>query len=387
MSHRNSASIVSVLITLVLVMVILISACSSLPAATSTPASTETVSTKTPAVSAANQPVIKLTASCYLPPTHLLTSMMEDMMKEIESQSNGRLQITFASNGSILNGPDTAEGIEKGLADIGLSNIGYSPGRFPVSEALDLPIGYPSSWVASNVALDYLNKYNPAEWSNFKLLLVNGGAVACLSMAKSPVRKLEDLADKNVRGTGEIAEALKALGANPSDIAMTDVYEAMSRGTIDGVLVCAETLSSFKLADVTRYTTYVPSIGNSYLFYIAMNRVKWDSLGVELQKVILDVFAKYQPLSAIGWNIINAQGFQTAVSQGAEYITLSDEEAARWKAAVQTVVDGYISKMAGKGFSEQETNEHLVYLKDRLSNWSQQAIAQKIPSEAFIPAK
>jgi TRAP-type transport system periplasmic protein len=387
MLHCKLIRFIPVLIALVLVIALLVSACSSSPASTLTPVATETASTKPPSTSAVDLPAIKLTASCYLPPAHMLSGMMGDMMKEIESQSNGRLQINYSSGGSILTGPKTADGVEQGLADIGLSHIGYTPGRFPVTEALDLPVGYSSSWVASNVALDYLAKYNPAEWSKLKLLLVNGGTTASINMAKSPVRKLEDLAGKTMRGAGEVADALKALGATPRDMPMSDVYEAMSKGTIDGLLVGAESLKSFKLADVTKYTTYVPSIGNSYLFYIAMNRAKWDSLSADIQKIILDVFAKYQPLSAVGWNNINVLGFQTAVSQGAEYITLSDVEAARWKAAVQPVLDGYITKMVGRGFSEQETKDHLAYLKDRLAYWTQQAAVQNIPSEAFTPSK
>lgn len=43
-----------------------------------------------------------------------------------------------------------------------------------------------------------------------------------------------------MRGAGEVADALAALGATPRDIPMTDVYEAMSKGTIDGLLVGAE---------------------------------------------------------------------------------------------------------------------------------------------------
>ena len=224
----------------------------------------------------------------------MLSGMMGDMMKEIQDKSNGRLQISYAAGGSILTGPKTADGIEQGLADIGLSHIGYTPGRFPVTEGLDLPVGYSSSWVATNVAMDYLAKFKPKEWDNFQILLANGGTTASVNMAKTPVRVLADFKGKTMRGAGEVADALAALGATPRDMPMTDVYEGMSKGTIDGLLVGAESLKSFKLADVTKYTTYAPSIGNSYLFYIAMNKKKWDSLGPDLQKIFNDVSAKYQ---------------------------------------------------------------------------------------------
>ena len=331
-----------------------------------------------------NEPVIRLTASCYLPPAHMLSAMMGDMMEEIQTLSNGRVEITYAAGGSILTAPKTADGLEQGLADIGLSHIGYTPGRFPVTEALDLPMGYSSSWVGTNVAKDFLEKYKPEEWNNFHLMLINGGTTAAINMAKSPVRNMDDLKGKSMRGAGEVADALKALGATPRDIPMTEVYEAMSKGTIDGLLVGAESLKSFKLADVTKYTTYVPSVGNQYLFYIAMNKGKWDSLPPDLQQIFTDVSAKYQAESEVGWNRINVEGFQTAIDQGAEFITLTDEEAARWKAAVQPVIDNYITKMVGQGLPEQQVKDQIAFIKERIAYWDQQQIDQNIPSEADI---
>jgi TRAP-type transport system periplasmic protein len=216
------------------------------------------------------------------------------------------------------------------------------------------------------------------------LLLVDGGTTAAVNMAKKPVRKLEDLKGMTMRGAGEVADALTALGATPRDMPMSDVYEAMSKGTIDGLLVGAESLKSFKLADVTKYTTFAPSVGNQYLFYIAMSKSKWNSLPADLQKIFTDVAAKYQPQSAVGWNTINVDGFKLAISQGAEFITLSADEAARWKTAVQPVMDNYVKKMVSNGFTEQQAKDQISFIKDRITYWTQQQTAQNIPSEADI---
>jgi TRAP-type transport system periplasmic protein len=374
------------LVVSLLIVLAILSACSSSPASTTTqtsaPATQTTQATQT--TPTANQPVIKLTASSYLPPAHMMSAMMGDMLKEIQTLSNGRLEITYAAGGSILTAAKTADGLEQGLADIGLSHIGYNPGRFPVTEAVDLPIGYPSSWVGTKVALDYIAKYQPKEWDNFHLLILNGGTTAAINMAKKPVRTMDDLKGMTMRGAGEVADALKALGATPRDMPMSEVYEGMSKGTIDGLLVGAESLKSFKLADVTKYTTFVPSVGNQYLFYIAMNGTKWKSMPADLQKIFNDVCAKYQESSAVGWNNINVVGFQTAITQGAEFITLSSDEAARWKTAVQPVMDNYVTKMVGKGFDEKTAKEQVAFIKERVAYWTEQQKVQNIPSEADI---
>ncbi|MBP1706572.1 MAG: C4-dicarboxylate transporter substrate-binding protein [Chloroflexi bacterium] len=385
MRHNRLTYAILTTVSLVLVLAFLVACSGSTPAPTSAPPTAKPPATTQAPPPTSSPPAaagaIKLTASCYLPPAHFLSSMMGDMMKEIQTLSSGKVEITYAAGGSILTGPKTADGIEQGLADIGLSHIGYTPGRFPVTEGVDLPVGYSSSWVGTNVALDYLAKFQPKEWDKFHILLADGGTTASVNMAKSAIRKLEDFKGKTMRGAGEVADALTALGATPRDIPMSEVYEAMSKGTIDGLLVGAESLKSFKLADVTKYTTYAPSIGNQYLFYIAMNGNKWKGLTPDLQKIFTDVAAKYQPQSALKWNEVNVLGFQQAISQGAEYITLPPDEAARWKTAVQPVMDNYVKKMVGKGFTEQQAKDMIAFIKDRMAYWDQQAIAQNIPSE------
>ena len=52
-------------------------------------------------------------------------------------------------------------GVTTGIADIGFSHIGYTRGRFPVTETLDVPNGYPSGYIATQVSNDFYEKYNP----------------------------------------------------------------------------------------------------------------------------------------------------------------------------------------------------------------------------------
>ncbi|MDT3698845.1 MAG: TRAP transporter substrate-binding protein [Thermincola sp.] len=372
---RFMTLVISIVITLAL-----FSGCSN-----STPPATEQKNSGQDApAQETKQEVIKLTASNFLPPAHLLSKMMGDMLKEVEAQSNGRLQITFVPGGSLLTAPKVADGVEQGLADIGFSHIGYNPGRFPVTEALDLPLGYSSSWIGTNVGVDFLDKYKPKEWDDFKLLQITGGTTFAIHTAKTPIKKLEDLKGKALRGAGEVADALNALGATARDIPMSEVYEGMSKGNIEGALLSAETLKSFKLADVAKYSTIAPSIGNQYIFYMIMNKSKWESLPSDLQKIFSDVGAKYQAEAALAWNKVNLAAFENASTKGIEFIRLSDDEAARWKTAVQPVIDNYITKMAGRGFSEQETKDQIAYIKERVAYWEQQQAAQNIPPETYI---
>src|SRR5512137_53782 len=113
MRHNRLTYAIVTLISLVLILAFLGACSGSTPAPTSAPPTA-----KPPATTQAPPPTsappaaagaIKLTASCYLPPAHFLSSMMGDMMKEIQTLSNGKVEITYAAGGSILTGPKTAD--------------------------------------------------------------------------------------------------------------------------------------------------------------------------------------------------------------------------------------------------------------------------------------
>lgn len=66
----------------------------------------------------------------------------------------GKVKVTYYSGGTLLKGPKIFGGIVDGIADMGGSVLGYSRGVFPSMEAIDLPLGYPSGVVATNVIKD-----------------------------------------------------------------------------------------------------------------------------------------------------------------------------------------------------------------------------------------
>ena len=319
------------------------------------------------------QQVIKLTSSNYLPIAHQFTPLQENWGKEIMARSKGRVEITYYSGGSLVKAPQTPDSIEQGIADIAFAHIGYNRGRFPVSEVLDLPMGYPTGWVGSHVATDFMNKYKPAEWDKMHLLLVNAGTTAGLMMRNTKVTKLEDLKGKTLRGAGEVGEAITALGATARDVPMAEMYDSVSKGVVDGTLVGIETLKAFKMADVCKYTTFAWQVGNMYTFYLAMNKAKWDSLPKDIQKIFTDVSNEYAEKYAETWNQIDIDGIKYSLSiPGNEVFTLSEAEGKRFKDAAQPVITKYVDNMVAKGYKKTDVQGWIDYIKSRIEYWRAQ---------------
>jgi len=90
----------------------------------------------------ANAATIELTYATHMPVQHAQTIVAFDWVKEIEKRTQGKVKIKTFPGGSLVTAPQLYDGVLKGISDIGMSCFAYTRGRFPVMEALDLPLGY-----------------------------------------------------------------------------------------------------------------------------------------------------------------------------------------------------------------------------------------------------
>jgi len=142
-----------------------------------------------------------LTYSIFFPATHAQAQAGESWAKEIEKRTGGKVKINIFAGGSLTPAPQVYDGVVKGISDIGMSCFAYTPGRFPLIEALDLPMGYPTGMVATKVANDFAKKMNPPELNDVKLLYIHAHGPGLLHTQK-PVTKLADLQGMKIRSTG-----------------------------------------------------------------------------------------------------------------------------------------------------------------------------------------
>ena len=82
---------------------------------------------------------INIKLSYWVPPSHLLTPGYKEWADEVTKLSNGSITVTLFPSSQLGSGPDHYDMVKRGVADFGLINPGYTPGRFPVIGVADLP--------------------------------------------------------------------------------------------------------------------------------------------------------------------------------------------------------------------------------------------------------
>jgi TRAP-type C4-dicarboxylate transport system substrate-binding protein len=299
---------------------------------------------------------IELTFSNFFPAPHKNSVLIEEYAKAIGEKTGGKVKVTLFHGGTLTPAAQVYDGVTKSLSDMGMSSLGYTRGRFPLTEIIDLPLGYKSGLAATKVANAYLAKFQPKELTDTQVMFLHAHGPGVLH-TKKPVANLADLKGTKVSCTGLSAKIVEKLGAVPVAAPMPERYDSISKGVSDGGMFPVEALKGWKLAEVVKSTTL--NFGSAYTtaFFVTMNKDKWASLSPEIQKVFNEVNAEYIVKFGEVWDAIDKEGSEFAKTQGVTTIALTPEEDAKWSEAVKPILAEYTDNMAKKSLPGAEALE------------------------------
>jgi TRAP-type C4-dicarboxylate transport system substrate-binding protein len=305
-----------------------------------------------PAPSAAE---MTLTYSNFFPPTHVQSQLAESWCKEVEKRTEGRIKVQYFAGQTLTKAKQTYDSVVDGIADVGLSVLAYTQGRFPVMSAIDLPFGYPSGVVATAVANDLYNELKPKEFEDTQVMYFHAHGPGFVHTREKAVRKLEDMKGLKIRSTGMSADVVKALGGTPVPMPMPDAYQSLQKGVVDGSAYPMETNKGWKMAEVVDYATIAYPAAYTTNFFVVMNKNKWDSIDPKDQKIIEEINKEWAKKTGEAWDSSDAEGKEYFLAQkGNEIIELDDAESARWGEAVAPLIEEYTKKISEQGADGQK---------------------------------
>jgi len=290
---------------------------------------------------------ITLTYSIFFPPSHGQSEAGTEWAREIEKRSNGRIKINVFPGGTLTKANECYDGVVKGISDIGMSCFAYTRGRFPIMEALDLPLGYPNGKTATYTANAFYQKMKPRELDDVKVLYLHAHGPGLLHTTK-PVRSLGDLRGMKIRSTGLSAKIVEALGATAVAMSQGETYEALQKGVVEGTFTPIETLKGWRQGEVIRYTTDCPQIGYTTSMFVVMNRNKWEALPQDIKDVFSSVSAEWINIHADTWDRLDVEGREYSLGLKNEIIRLSESSTPEWVKAVEPIIDAYIKDTNAK---------------------------------------
>lgn len=300
-----------------------------------------------------------LTYSNFFPPTHIQSQLAEQWIKEVENRTNGEISINYFPASTLTKAPQTYDGVVQGIADIGMTVLAYSRGRFPVAAAIDLPMGYSSGVQATNIANGVLEKFDPEEFKDTELMFLHAHGPGLLHTRDKAVHSLDDLKGLKIRSTGTSGRLVAALGASPVGKSMGETYQMLQKGVVDGSMHPMETNKGWKVGEVVSYMTQNFSTAYTTTFAVFMNKSKWNSLTADQQKTIQEINAEFALKHGQAWDESDEEGLAFFTSKGGEVISQSDAQAKKWADQAASVVDEYLKSAAEKGIDGKAVVDYI----------------------------
>jgi len=297
---------------------------------------------------------IELTYSTHMPAPHAVTLMSVGWGKEVEKRTNGRVKVTVFAGGTMLAADKAYDGVTKGIADIGVAVLGFTRGRFPLTEAIDLPLGYRNAFDSTRLLNAYLKRFKPKEFDEVNILYAHAHGPGVLHSSKKAVATFDDLRGLKVRCTGLSAKIVGALGGAPVAMPVGDTYDALSRGVVDASLAPFEALEGWRWAEVVKYSTESPAFGYTSAFVVVMNKKKWDALPPDIRTIIQQVSDGWGEKDASNWFTIEKSGKDFGVKHGVKVIAFSKEDNEKAMKAVKPLLDEYVQNMKKAGLPGEE---------------------------------
>lgn len=281
---------------------------------------------------------------------------IEPWAKKVEEDSNGRIKIEiypFMQLGGAA--PEQYDLVRDGAIDGGWIIPGYTPGRFPEIEALELPFTTTKSGEQASIAAwRFTEKYLLDDVSDVHVLTTHMHGPGLVHKTGAPIEAVEDFAGLKLRGPSRPATLLlEKLGATPVGMPVPAFPEALSKGVVDGGVITWEMSPSLKLDELTDSHTNVAGDMALYnLFFIwAMNKDSYEAMPDDLKAVIDANSGEF----AAAWagrahDIGDVDGRALMEDSGNEIAEISADVTAEMRALGDEVTAEWITDMNAKGF-------------------------------------
>ncbi|AFJ48565.1 TRAP transporter substrate-binding protein [Shimwellia blattae] len=157
-------------------------------------------------------------------------------------------------------------------------------------------------------------------------------------ITKAPLAKAEDLNGMKIRvqASPVSLDTLKAMGANPVAMGVSEVFSGMQTGVVDGTENNPPTYVAHNYLPVAKNYTWSKHFIIPELFLFS--KVKWDKLKKEDQELIIKLAKEAQAEQRELWQIYNAKSLETMKANG---VNFQDVDIKYYYTATQSVRDKY----------------------------------------------
>jgi TRAP-type C4-dicarboxylate transport system substrate-binding protein len=294
---------------------------------------------------------IELKLAYFVGDQHAMLQWLVKWGNNLERDSSGRITVKRFPGSQMGPVQQHYDFVRTGQADVAWFLHGATPGRFPLTEIVQVPYLVGSAEIGTKVLNDpeLRSKYLDAEHRGVKVLLLLTHQPGNVHTTKKPIRTVEDMKGLRLRfASPTIRDFVSALGGTPVGVLPTEQVEQLQKGTIDGVFIDYGGAGiAFKMGGILKYSTEMYSYVSS--FGVAMNPDFWNKLPPDLQALVTKSMTDVEKEVGEAWDRLDIPGKKALIDGGAEAIRLAPEENAKFRTIGATVAEVKVNELESKG--------------------------------------
>lgn len=272
---------------------------------------------------------------------------LERFKEIVEEKTNGEIVVELYHSGQLGDDRTMIEALQLGSQEITVPSTAVIANFVPEFSVFDIPFLFPNEQVADavlggEVGESLLDKLAPQNlvglgyWENgFRDLTNSKRAVATIEDFKGlKIRTMEN----NLH-----LEAFRALGANPTPMAFTELFAAMQQGTVDGQENPYATIYLQKFFEVQSHVSDTHHIYSPWAFLVS--KPFFDGLTPEQQEIVTEAayeagaFQRQMNRDAAAEYLANLQ------AEGMTFTEITPEARQEMVDAVKPVVDQFADQI------------------------------------------
>tara|TARA_B100000900_G_C20539152_1_gene699665 strand:- start:237 stop:1220 length:984 start_codon:yes stop_codon:yes gene_type:complete len=293
------------------------------------------------AISSAASAATEMRCSHQLPPQHHIAQVIDKWAEEVKKESGGDLDVQIFGANSLVGARENITSTAKGDIECAFS-VNFQWGKtLPIMNVTVAPFAFGDidiwrKWPTSEAAGFLSEKLRDKGVQNVVWLFTTN--VSVFTSNGGFLVKPEDFKGVKIRGLEPSFNAsLEALGAAPSSMSGSKVYQALATNVIDAGLTDVSAAVSRKYFEVQDHFTVVPVI--SVYFHGYVNPTWYDSLS-EKNRAALDRAGKTAAALAIDASIAaSADAPDTLRSKGSNVHIATDAEITALEAVMRPAFD------------------------------------------------
>lgn len=229
--------------------------------------------------------------------THVNHSILEKFASLVAERSNGAIAVRIFPDGQLGTIANALTGMQTGTIDMSVSGASMAESIVPELGVLGLPFLFSDEAVAEKVIDGEVGQALSAKLSaaGIEVLGWSTWGWRVTETSKTPIREMKDFEGLKIRlPAGPVfADTFSTLGAIPTVVDSTELYLAVSQGTVDAFEVPFLSLVGSKWYEVVKYVTRTNHAYNPV--WLAISKMRLQSLPAEQQTILRDTMNELQP--------------------------------------------------------------------------------------------